>query len=110
MTPVADNFGATYKFYSKGLNGLSTCKSKKTFMASSSQHPCNQITASEPCPQWILQAPSHTKTWQHVSCPIQFTMEVDNFGMKYVGHEYGEHRNSLRENHEISEDWTEGLL
>ncbi len=29
--------------------------------------------------------------WQHAWCPIQFTLAVDNFGVKYVGKEHVDH-------------------
>ncbi len=29
--------------------------------------------------------------WQHDTCPIQFTLVVDDFGVKYVGKEHAMH-------------------
>ena len=38
--------------------------------------------------------------------PIQFSLVVDNFGVKYVGKEHVKHlMNALKEDYEISEDW-----
>ena len=35
---------------------------------------------------------SHTSgLWKHISQPIQFSLVVNNFGIKYVGEEYAQH-------------------
>ncbi len=45
--------------------------------------------------------------WTHKTRPISFTLVVDDFGVKYVGKEHAMHLiNILRQNYEISEDWT----
>ena len=44
--------------------------------------------------------------WQHKWHPIQFVLDVDDFGVKYVGEEHTLHLVSgLKRYHEISEDW-----
>ena len=44
--------------------------------------------------------------WTHKWQSIQFTLVVDDFGVKYEGKEHAEHlMNTLKENYEISEDW-----
>ena len=44
--------------------------------------------------------------WTHKWRPIQFTLVVDDFGVKYEGKEHAEHlMNTLKEYYEISEDW-----
>ena len=44
--------------------------------------------------------------WTHETRPIQFSLVVDDFGVKYVGDEHAQHLISvLRENYEITEDW-----
>ena len=54
---------------------------------------------------------SHTLgLWKHISCPINFSLVVDDFGMKYVGEYNARHLiESLKENFTISEDWKGGL-
>jgi hypothetical protein len=46
----------------------------------------------------------------HISCLIQFTLVVDNFGIKYVGKEHANHLlSTLKEHYTINIDW-EGKL
>jgi hypothetical protein len=46
----------------------------------------------------------------HISCLIQFTLVVDNFGIKYVGKEHANHLlSTLKEHYTIDIDW-EGKL
>ena len=46
--------------------------------------------------------------WTHTTRPIQFTLVVDDFGVKYVGKEHAEHLMSvLRESYTITHDWKE---
>ncbi len=44
--------------------------------------------------------------WCHQNCPIQFVLTVDNFGVKYVGHEHAEHLYQVLCNHyQVTTDW-----
>jgi hypothetical protein len=48
--------------------------------------------------------------WRHVTRPIQFTLEVDDFGVQYVGKEHAQHMiYALETNYTVSKDWTGGL-
>ena len=48
--------------------------------------------------------------WKHVTCPISFTLEVDNFGIKTVGDEHKEHLlAALREECTVKVDKTSRL-
>ena len=44
--------------------------------------------------------------WKHVTCPVQFSLVVDDFVIKYVGKEHADHLiRSLRKRYEsVSED------
>jgi hypothetical protein len=45
--------------------------------------------------------------WQHDTRPIQFTLIVDNFGVKYVGKDYAQLlKNTLEEHYKLTCDWT----
>ncbi len=45
--------------------------------------------------------------WKHDTWPIQFTLVVDNFGVKYVGEEHAHHlKNTLEEHFKLTCDWT----
>ena len=44
--------------------------------------------------------------WKHKWGPIQFSLVVDDFGVKYKGKEHTQHlMNALKKDYEISEDW-----
>jgi hypothetical protein len=45
--------------------------------------------------------------WKHDTRPIQFTLVVDNFGVKYVGKEHAQHlKNTLEQHYKLTCDWT----
>ncbi len=45
--------------------------------------------------------------WKNNTRPIQFTLVVDDFGVKYVGKEHAHHhKNSLDEHYKLMCDWT----
>jgi hypothetical protein len=44
--------------------------------------------------------------WSHKTRPIQFTLVVDDFGVKYVGREHAEHlKQVLEEHYKVTADW-----
>jgi hypothetical protein len=44
--------------------------------------------------------------WRHDTCPIQFTLVVDDFGVKYVGKENALHlKHVLEEHYQLTCDW-----
>jgi hypothetical protein len=46
--------------------------------------------------------------WKHDTWPIQFTLVVDDFGVKYIGQEHAHHlKNTLEEHYKLTCDWTE---
>jgi hypothetical protein len=49
--------------------------------------------------------------WRHVTCPIHFTLFVDDFGVQYyVGKEHAQHLiDALETYYTVSKDWTGGL-
>ena len=48
--------------------------------------------------------------WKHISCPIEFSLVVDDFDVEYVGEEHARHLiNSLKEDFTILEYLTGGL-
>jgi hypothetical protein len=48
--------------------------------------------------------------WQHMTRPIQFTLVVNDFGVKYVGAEHSHHPiAALETDYTVSKDWTGGL-
>jgi hypothetical protein len=56
----------------------------------------------------LLPSPITPGLWRHEFCPISFLLcIVDNFGIKYIGHdEHAEHLSGiLNEHHKGSQDW-----
>jgi hypothetical protein len=46
------------------------------------------------------------RLWKHKTPPIQFTLVVDDFGVKYVSKEHAEHLKSVLEEHyKVTADW-----
>jgi hypothetical protein len=44
--------------------------------------------------------------WKHISRAVQFTLVVDDFGIKYVGKEHADHLlNALQEHYTLDIDW-----
>jgi hypothetical protein len=45
--------------------------------------------------------------WKHETRPVWFSLVVDKFGIKYIGHNNAEHlMTSIKKNYAISKDWT----
>ena len=45
--------------------------------------------------------------WKHKTRPIQFTLVVDYFGIKYEGEEHALHlKKTLEEHYKVTTDWT----
>jgi hypothetical protein len=45
--------------------------------------------------------------WKHDTRPIQFTLVVDDFSMKYIGEEHAQHlKNTLKEHYKLMCNWT----
>jgi hypothetical protein len=48
--------------------------------------------------------------WRYEWCPITFTLEVDDFGVKYVGKEHADHLIACnKEKYKLTKDWTGDL-
>jgi hypothetical protein len=48
--------------------------------------------------------------WKHVSRPIQFTLTVDDFGIKYEGNKHADHLiDALRTHYKVKENWNGAL-
>ncbi|KAL7460034.1 hypothetical protein ACHAXS_000500 [Conticribra weissflogii] len=62
-------------------------------------------------PHGYYEVPNTTGLFNHITQSIQFTLVVDDFGVKYVGKHHAQHlANILKENYSsISEDWDGAL-
>jgi hypothetical protein len=70
----------------------------------------NQLLRKRLAPAGYYEVAHTPGLWRHVSRPIQFSLVVDDFGVKYVGKEHADHLiKTLRQHYKLSEDW-EGTL
>ena len=70
----------------------------------------NKLLRERLKPHGYYELPHTPELWKHVTLPVQFTLVVDDFGVKYTGKENIQHLiNALKETYEISEDWDGAL-
>ena len=70
----------------------------------------NKLLRKRLKPHGYYELPHTPGLWKHVTLPVQFTLIVDDFGVKYTGKENIQHLiNALKETYEISEDWDGAL-
>jgi hypothetical protein len=61
-------------------------------------------------PHGCFEFPNTPSLWKHSTCPILFTLVVDNFGVKYVGKEHFNHSiKCIKTRHELTKDWARDL-
>ena len=66
----------------------------------------NKLLRKRLAPHGYYEAKHTPGLWKHTTHPVQFTLVVDGFGVKYVGKQYADHLlNALQETHEVSTDW-----
>ena len=67
----------------------------------------NKLLKQRLRPHGYYEVPHTPGLWKHIHRPIQFTLTVDDFGVKYVGREHAMHLiSALQNNYELSIDWT----
>jgi hypothetical protein len=71
----------------------------------------NDYLRKKLAPHGYYEVPHTPGLWKHIWRPIQFTLVVDDFGVKYVGKEHADHLLGILKNEftAVSEDW-EGAL
>ena len=70
----------------------------------------NKLLKTRLKPQGYYEVPHTPGLWRHIWRPIQFTLVVDDFGIKYVGRQHIEHLlRAIKKHYKVSEDW-EGKL
>jgi hypothetical protein len=70
----------------------------------------NKLLRCRLLPHSYYECNNTPNLWKHQTCPIAFTLVVDNFGIKYVGKEHADHLcQCIKEMHELTEDWTGDL-
>ena len=69
----------------------------------------NQLLRERLKPHGYYEVPHTPGLWKHKHLPVQFTLVVDDFGVKYTGNHAQHLVNALKETYEIKEDWTGAL-
>jgi hypothetical protein len=70
----------------------------------------NRLLRERLAPAGYYEVPHTPGLWKHVSRPVQFSLIVDDFGVKYVGEEHAQHLlKHLKQSYTVSEDWTGSL-
>ena len=66
----------------------------------------NQLLRKRLEPHGYFEVPHTPGLWKHESLPVQFTLVVDDFGVKYIGKNNAEHLiNALKEKYDVEVDW-----
>jgi hypothetical protein len=66
----------------------------------------NKILRKQLAPYGYFKTPHTPGLWKHISRPVQFSLVVDDFGIKYTEEDNVNHLlNVLKGDYEISEDW-----
>ena len=70
----------------------------------------NKLLRERLAPHGYFECRHTPGLWKHVTRPVQFSLVVDDFGVKYVGKEHANHLvSTLKKYYKISEDWTGSL-
>ncbi|KAL7480901.1 hypothetical protein ACHAW6_006564 [Cyclotella cf. meneghiniana] len=70
----------------------------------------NKLLKKRMAQHGYFEVPHTPGLWKHIHRPVQFTLVVDDFGIKYVGDEHFEHLiNALKEHYDVTID-KEGKL
>jgi hypothetical protein len=66
----------------------------------------NQLLQKLLAPFGYNPAQHTTGLWLHKTCPIDFSLIVNDFAVKYVGKHHDDHlRNALLQSYELTTDW-----
>jgi hypothetical protein len=70
----------------------------------------NKLLKKHLAPHGYFECKQMPGLWKHVTCPISFTLVVDNFGVKYMRQEDINHLiMCIKEKYELTEDWDSNL-
>jgi len=95
LREIADSKGMVYIQANQGMYGLSQ----------------SGLLANEPLEKRLNKRGYHQckllpGLWSHKWCPVQFTLVVYDFGVKYVGKEHALHlKQTLEENYKVTLEW-----
>ena len=98
LRDLADRNGNVYLMATKGMYGFPH-----------SGLIANELLAKRLNKHGYFQSKLVPGLWAHRTRPIQFSLVVDDFGVKYVGEEHARHlENVLTEHYKVTCDWTGG--
>ena len=108
---VPEEFKKQYKLHDKIYKGFIYMEIRRgCYGLPQSGILANKLLKKRMAKHGYFEVPHTPGLWKHVSRPIQFTLVVDDFGIKYVGEEHFKHLiNALREHYDITID-KEGKL
>ena len=108
---IPDNIMNLYNLHNKVKNGFVYMQIQRgLYGLPQSGILANKLLHKRLKPHGYYELPHTPGLWKHVTIPVQFTLVVDNFGVKYTGKENIQHLiNALKETYEISEDWDGAL-
>jgi hypothetical protein len=65
----------------------------------------NKLLRKQLLPHGYYECKHTPGLWRHLTCPISFTLVVNDFGVKYVGREHANHLiKCIKEKYELTED------
>jgi hypothetical protein len=96
-----------YKLMDKDKNGkVYICIDKGMYGIPQAGRLANNLPVKRLAPHGYRPCEHTHNLWRHDTKPVNFTLVVDDFGIKYVGKENADHLlNALKENYEVTEDW-----
>ena len=70
----------------------------------------NQLLRQRLRPHGYYEVQHTPGLWKHITRPVQFTLTVDDFGVKYVGKHNADHLiQALKQHYNLEEDWAGSL-
>lgn len=66
----------------------------------------NKLLQKRLAPHGYYEVPHTPGLWRHLTRPVQFSLVVDDFGVKYVGRKHAQHLiDKLKKWYNLAEDW-----
>ena len=108
---VPEKFKQQYKLHDKIYKGFIYMEIRRgCYGLPQSGILANKLLKKRMAQHGYFEVPHTPGLWKHVRRPVQFTLVVDDFGIKYVGDEHFEHLiNALKEHYDVTID-KEGKL
>ena len=110
MNDIPDEIKAEYKLHNKDIDGHVYVEVRKTIYGlPQSGLLSNELLEKRLGAHGIYQSKLVPGLWKHLTRSIQFTLVVDDFGVKYQSKQDVAHlMRALKENYRIKDDWTGG--